>query len=123
MSKTPLFDFENNDFLVENGKFVMIDGADALRQRVKKRLLTQKGKYKAYNSTGYGTDIEDLVKGKTFNRGFLASELKRECIKSLLQDTEIEEVSGFSIENIKDKVKIYLTLKTVYGKIEEVSEL
>ena len=54
----PAFDFERGDFVIINGRPKMVVGMDRLRSWIGKVLRTQKGRYKIYNGTSYGTHLK-----------------------------------------------------------------
>ena len=74
----PAFDFERGDFVIINGRPKMVVGMDRLRSWIGKVLRTQKGRYKIYNGTSYGTRIKDTFVGKTFTHDYMLSEIQRE---------------------------------------------
>lgn len=79
----PAFDFERGDFVIINGRPKMVVGMDRLRSWIGKVLRTQKGRYKIYNGTSYGTRIKDTFVGKTFTHDYMLSEIQREITENL----------------------------------------
>ena len=77
-TKSYLFDFDKGDFAVRDGKLVECDGIDAIKVWIEKILRTEKHRYKIYDGTDYGCQIEDLIIGNTYSFEFTDSELKRE---------------------------------------------
>ena len=63
----PAFDFQKGDFIIINGRPKMTVGRERIKNWVQKILNTQKGRYKIYNGTGYGINIEDIVSIDNFN--------------------------------------------------------
>ena len=57
----PAFDFQKGDFIIINGRPKMTVGRERIKNWVQKILNTQKGRYKIYNGTGYGINIEDTL--------------------------------------------------------------
>ena len=57
--------------------------------------LTQKGRYKIYNGTSYGTRIKDTFVGKTFTHDYMLSEIQREITENLEKNKDIVSVDGF----------------------------
>lgn len=57
----PAFDFQKGDFIIINGRPKMTVGRERIKNWVQKILNTQKGRYKIYNGTGYGINIEDKI--------------------------------------------------------------
>ena len=117
------FDFDTGEFVTDSaGDVVTVSGAEALKQWINKILRTQYNRYKLYNGTNYGSNIEDLVVGKSYNMDFTESELKREIEKALLKNDDIYTVAS-TITRKKEKLYIDLVLTTVYGAAEEAVSL
>ncbi|MBQ3425854.1 MAG: DUF2634 domain-containing protein [Clostridia bacterium] len=117
------FDFDTGEFVLDSaGDVVTVSGIEALKQWVQKILRTQYNRYKLYNGTYYGSNIEDLVVGKSYNMDFTESELKREIEKALLKNDDIYTVAS-TITRKKEKLYIDLVLTTVYGAAEEAVSL
>lgn len=116
MKDTFLYDFKACDFVMENGDPVTVSGIDALKVWITKMLHTQLNRYDIYAGTSYGANIEDLVIGKGYSAAFIQSELKREIETALLQNTDIEYVSDFTLTKEQDKLDISFTIGTVYGE-------
>ena len=74
-TKSYLFNFNRGDFAVRDGKLVECDGIDAIKVWIEKILRTEKNRYKIYDGTDYGCQIEDLIIGNTYSFEFTDSEL------------------------------------------------
>ncbi|MFQ9617066.1 MAG: DUF2634 domain-containing protein, partial [Clostridium butyricum] len=59
------WDFENDDFLLDNGKFMIVEGLEALQVRNYLSLKTYKGRFFIYKDK-VGTKLKDLI-GKDKN--------------------------------------------------------
>lgn len=116
MKNTFLFDFKKCDFVIKDGNPVTVSGIDALKVWIDKILHTQLNRYKIYNGTTYGANIEDLVIGKGYGSAFTASELKREIETALLQNEDIYSVSDFEITRNRDVLSVTFTVNTAYGE-------
>lgn len=116
MKDTFLYDFKKGDFVIKDGNPVIVSGIEALKVWIDKILHTQLNRYKIYNGTSYGANIEDLVIGKSYGRAFTESELKREVEAALLQHEDINNIMDFDITYDKDRLNISFTLETTYGK-------
>ena len=44
-TKSYMFDFENGDFVVRDGKLIKCDSIDAIKVRIEKIFRTEKGRY------------------------------------------------------------------------------
>lgn len=113
------FDFDNGDFVLDDsGNIETVSGIASLKLWINKILRTQYNRYKMYNGTNYGSNIEDLVIGNSYDVDFTESELKREIEKALIKNDDIYTVSA-AITRKKEKLYIELTVTTVYGITEE----
>ena len=90
------FDFECGDFVVKDGRVVK---SDDIRIWIEKILRTQKGRFRIYENTSYGVDIEDLIIGNNLPLSFIESEIKREVEAALLQNPRIKAVRNLKIIN------------------------
>ena len=113
------FDFSKGDFVLDgSGNIETVSGVESLKLWINKILRTQYNRYKLYNGTKYGSNIEDLVIGHSHDVDFTESELKREIEKALLKNDDIYTAAS-TITREKEKLSIQLTLTTAYGTTEE----
>lgn len=110
-TKSYLFDFENGDFVVRDGKLIECDGIDAIKVWIEKIIRTEKGRYTIYADTEYGCHLEDLIIGNSYTVEFIEAELKREIEDALKQNSQIKSVTNFQI--IRSKHSITVTLEVV----------
>ena len=110
-TKSYLFDFANDDFVVRDGKLIECDGIDAIKVWIEKILRTEKGRYSIYNDTEYGCHLEDLIIGNSYTVAFIEAELKREIEDALKQNPQIKSATNFQI--IRSKHSITVTLEVV----------
>ena len=96
-TKSYMFDFENGDFVVRDGKLIECDGIDAIKVWIEKILRTEKGRYSIYSDTEYGCHLEDLIIGNSYTAEFIEAELKREIEDALKQNPRITSVTNFNI--------------------------
>ena len=96
-TKSYMFDFENGDFIVRDGKLIKCDGIDAIKVWIEKILRTEKGRYKIYDNTEYGCHLGDLIIGNNYTAEFIEAELKREIGDAIKQNTRITSVTNFNI--------------------------
>lgn len=112
-TKTYLFDFDKGEFVVRDGKLVVCDGIEAIKIWIEKILRTEKWRYPIYDGTEYGCHLEDLIIGNNYTVEFIESELKREIEEALLQNPQINDVSGFELT--RDANSITVTLEVHIG--------
>lgn len=107
-TKLYLFDFENGDFVVRDGKLIECDGIDAIKVWIEKILRTEKGRYPIYDNTEYGCHLEDLIIGNSYTAEFVEAELKREIEDALKQNPRITSVTNFNITRNTNAITVTL---------------
>lgn len=107
-TKSYMFDFENGDFIVRDGKLIECDSIDAIKVWIEKILLTEKGRYPIYDNTEYGCHLEDLIIGNSYTAEFIEAELKREIEDALKQNPRITSVTNFNITRNTNAITVTL---------------
>ena len=107
-TKSYIFDFENGDFVVRDGKLIECDGIDAIKVWIEKILRTEKGRYPIYDNTEYGCHLEDLIIGNSYTAEFIEAELKREIEDALKQNPQITSVTNFYITRNTNAITVTL---------------
>ena len=107
-TKSYMFDFENGDFVVRDGKLIEYDGIDAIKVWIEKILRTEKGRYPIYDNTEYGCHLEDLIIGNSYTAEFIEAELKREIEDALKQNPKITSVTNFNITRNTNAITVTL---------------
>lgn len=111
-TRSYLFDFNKGDFVVRDGKLVECDGMDAMKVWIEKILKTEKGRYRIYDGTGYGCQLEDLIIGNTYTLEFTEAELKREVEEAILKNPLVISVSNFTLTKTANALTIQIEVKT-----------
>lgn len=109
------WDFDNNEFILNDGKFKVIEGIEAVKIWIWKALHTQRYRYMAYN-WDYGNEIEDLV-GKGYSDGLINSEVERYLKEALLINPYIKNISNINTNISNDFISVTFTVNTVYGEV------
>ncbi len=107
-TKSYMFDFENGDFVVRDGKLIECDSIDAIKVWIEKILRTEKGRYPIYDNTEYGCHLEDLIIGNSYTAEFIEAELKREIEDALKQNPRITSVTNFNITRNTNAITVTL---------------
>jgi DNA repair exonuclease SbcCD ATPase subunit len=108
------FDFDNNKFVVKDGKLVEIDNdIEKIEQWISGILRTYKNKYGIYKGTEFYCNIEDII-GKKLN-GYYLAEMKREIEEALLKHRYIKSVDNFSVTQAGRKWNIQYTITLIDG--------
>lgn len=119
MKKTFAYDFKACEFIMQGSNPKELKDRDALELWIEKCIHTQLGRYRIYNGTRYGANIEDLVIGNVYGRGFAESELRREVEEALTAHEDVQSMDTFEITpTAGDTMEVRFTLSTTYGEIE-----
>ncbi|AKA68558.1 DUF2634 domain-containing protein [Clostridium scatologenes] len=109
------WDFVNNDFRLIDGKFVIVEGKEALKVWIWKALKTMKLKYSIYSDT-YGQDLDSLI-GQGFSSGMIESEAKRLVWECISFNSHITGMQDFTATSDGDTLTISFTALTDQGKV------
>lgn len=110
-SKTWTIDFETGRI----GKFT--DGVPAVKQFIRKALLTARNKYLIYTDQ-YGNELHDLI-GEDVTEAFLSAEIPRMVQEAIIYDDRIEETQ---VEYERRSDKLFITVKATLAIGEEITE-
>ncbi len=91
------------------------DEIEALKQAIYFILNTERYDYLIYD-WNYGFQIKDLI-GQ--NPNDILQTIQARISDALIQDTRITEVSNFSFDVIKNKVKTTFTIKSIFGDLQQ----
>ena len=111
----------------ENGRISgYVDGIEAMKQFIKKAILTPRFKCLIYDSQ-YGSEIRDTLIVPGITREYIEAEAPFLAEDALIHDERVLRVYNFNIEfgeryPLHDTVVISFDVDTIYGKIpiEEV---
>lgn len=120
ITKEYAWDFENNDFLLKDGKFIIVEGKEALKIWIWKALHTMRMKYSIY-SDDYGHDLDSLM-SKGFSSGLIESEARRFVWNCISVNSHITDMQNFSTSYDGDTLTINFTVLTDQGEVE-ISDL
>lgn len=96
-----------------------IDGMEALKQAIKKRLVTEQFEHLIY-SFDYGINWKKLI-GK--DESYIRPEMKRMITDALLQDDRVKSISDFQYEFSGDICSCSFSVETDTGAINQVVEV
>lgn len=105
-----LFDFDVNDFVLKDGKFIELIGDAAVIFWIEKTLKTQFEKPAVYQNTGYGTKLKSL-KGSVMPKEIAKSILETSIKTALLTHERIESIRNFTFEQINESVDVSFEVK------------
>ncbi|WP_291578666.1 DUF2634 domain-containing protein [Clostridium sp. UBA6640] len=110
------WDFQKNEFILKDGKFVVVEGIEALNIWIRKALITERYRYLAY-TTDYGSEIESLV-GKNYSKELTKSEIKRFLKEALEINPHIKGISDIDVLSYKDKITVNFKVETDLGEVK-----
>lgn len=109
-TRTYKLDFENKRII---GK---VDELEAMKQFIKKALLTPRFKCLIYDGQ-YGSELDELIKSDV-SMELAETEIPRLVKDALLYDPRILKVYDFSFELTKEKLYVKFQVDTIYGSTE-----
>ena len=95
------------------------DETEAMRQVIYLILGTERYEYPIY-SWNYGVELFDLF-GQPVT--YCIAEIRRRVTEALLMDDRIKDVSDFTFEVDRDKVRATFVVSTIYGKLDSDVEV
>lgn len=100
---------------LENGRLgTFIDEEEAIRQYIRKALMTSRNRYLIYDDT-YGEDLRDLI-GQNLSKALMDVEIPRVVREAIEGDDRIEEVSDVNVTLYNsDSILIEVTVLTTTG--------
>ncbi|TCX51920.1 MULTISPECIES: DUF2634 domain-containing protein [unclassified Dehalobacter] len=93
-----------------------VDSLNAMKQHVKKTLLTERFKFLIYDNQ-YGAEIEHLIMDN-IDMEVLQLEAVRVVKDALLCDKRIIDVYDFDFSDLQDERVIRFSVDTIYGPIQ-----
>jgi hypothetical protein len=115
LAKEYAWDFDNNNFLLLDGKHQAVTGAAAVKVWIWKCLKTPKNAFKAYDGN-FGNDIETLY-GQGLSVAAQKSEIERYLKEALLVNAYITGISDISISVEGSQTIFSFTAVTIYGEV------
>ncbi|NRT78110.1 DUF2634 domain-containing protein [Clostridium beijerinckii] len=114
------WDFKHDRFLLENGKFIIVEDLEALKVRVYKKLKTPKGrkKFLMIYSKNYGLGLEDEIISYSLTDN-VKDKIKNVINECLVDGKYINGITYNSItKNDNEGLNVSMILNTKYGTIE-----
>ena len=119
--KSPKFNFEIGDFVVEDGKILTVTGLEALKQWIQKTLRTETNKYKIYNTDNvekYGIALLEIITSK-YPIAYIQAQVQSIVIEALLKNSDIKEVNNFKFIRDKKLLNCEFDVISIYGTSTE----
>lgn len=115
LAKEYAWDFDNNDFLLVDGKNIIVSGKEAVKVWIWKVLQTAKNRYKAYTSN-FGNELENLI-AQGLSNAALRSETERYLKETILVNSYINGISDINLSFDDSMMNVEFTATTVYGEV------
>lgn len=109
-SRTYMLDLENGEVIDR-----MIDGKDALRQFIRKAIVTARYRFLIYDGQ-YGCELDALL-GQDISPSLLKSEITRIITEALIYDDRVDKVTDFEVINDHGKLFVSFTVHSVQETI------
>lgn len=119
LGKVPAFDFNTGQTIIQDGKPLLIDEKQAIKQWIEYLLKTELDKFKIFLNTGFGVTFIDLIGQKKLPQGFVNSEIKRQIEEKLKMNRRIKSIENFEINKINDLLEITFLVILVDNQVFE----
>lgn len=113
------FDYTMKDIPVSDGRIVLYDELESVKQWIMKQIQTEKDRYIVYEGVDFGiTSLKELITSD-FPELFIKSQVENDITERLLEHPAITDVSEFEFSKNKRTWKVKFTAYTIYGIVEE----
>ena len=110
------WDFKNNQPIIENGEFKIVEGDEAIKVWIYLSLLTPNKQYPIY-SWDYGSEVKELI-GKNYTKALTEAEAQRLIEECLLINPYITDIQ-VTDTSFKDSIlTCNIKVTTIYGDVE-----
>lgn len=113
------WDFGNNDFLLDNGKFVIVEGIEALKVRNFLTLQIYKGRFSIYKNQ-IGTKLKDLI-GKSQN--YVSLNIENMLKEALVDNIYVSDIEDIEINQEDSKLIVSFKIINIYSNYSETIEI
>ena len=120
IGRTPLYDFDKHEYVIKDGKVVECTQKEAVRQWIGFMIKTKLGKYRVYDDTEFGSNVESFIGYKYDNAGYVVSEIEREIEEGAELCAAIDSIEDFDHEMNNGVLHITFTIVLASGDTMEV---
>ena len=89
---SPVFDFEQGEFVTLNGKVKTAVGSESVITWTQKVIRTELNRYGIYKGTGFGVRLEEYLVGHIFPKDYIRAEIGNSIKTALLKHDGIRDV-------------------------------
>ena len=110
------WDFDKDEIILDkNGKFIIVEGVEALKVRNYLSLRIYKGRFFIYKNK-VGTRLKDLI-GKS--RSYISSRVQEMIYEAIVDDVYVTDIDNFEINYVNDKVFVTFDVINIYKNYNE----
>ena len=120
-ASTPLlkeyaWDFDKDEIILDkNGKFIIVEGVEALKVRNYLSLKIYKGRFFIYKNK-VGTRLKDLI-GKSIN--YISLRVEEMLYEAIVDNRYVTDIDNLEINYVNDKVFVTFDVINIYKNYNE----
>lgn len=115
--RTLAWDFIAGDFVLQDGKTIVLTEMEYVKGWIQKMLRTVKNSF-LYEGTEYGSEHHALI-GRNFHPDFSRAEYERMIREALLKNDAITQVDEFAFAQDGERLNIRFMVKSIFGTVNE----
>ena len=110
------WDFDKDEVILDkNGKFIIVEGVEALKVRNYLSLRIYKGRFFIYNNK-VGTRLKDLI-GKSKN--YVSLRVEEMLYEAIVDNVYVTDIDNLEISYVNDKVFVTFDVINIYKNYNE----
>ena len=110
------WDFDKDEIILDrNGKFIIVEGVEALKVRNYLSLKIYKGRFFIYKNK-VGTRLKDLI-GKS--RNYISLRVEEMLYEAIVDNVYVTDIENLEISYINDKVIVTFDVINIYKNYNE----
>ena len=110
------WDFDKDEIILDrNGKFIIVEGVEALKVRNYLSLKIYKGRFFIYKNK-VGTRLKDLI-GKS--RSYVSLRVEEMLYEAIVDNVYVTDIENLEISYINDKVIVTFDVINIYKNYNE----
>ena len=110
------WDFDKDEIILDkNGKFIIVEGVEALKVRNFLSLKVYKGRFFIYKNK-VGTKLKDLI-GKS--RSYVSLRVEEMIYEAIVDNVYVADIENLEINYVNDKVIVTFDVINIYKNYNE----